>query len=32
MISGGLLLVGIPLALLGAITLISALFGYNGKD
>ena len=32
MISGGLFLVGIPLALLGAITLVSALFGYNGKE
>ena len=31
MISGDLLIVGIPLALLGAITFISALFGYNGK-
>jgi hypothetical protein len=31
MISGALLIVGIPLALLGLITLVSALFGYNGK-
>ena len=32
MISGGLLLVGIPLAILGAITLVSALFGYHEKS
>ena len=31
MISGALLIVGIPLAILGLITLVSALFGYNGK-
>ena len=29
MISGGLLIVGIPLALLGSITFIAALFGYR---
>ena len=29
MITGGLLIVGIPLALLGAITFIAALFGYR---
>jgi hypothetical protein len=29
MISGGLLIVGIPLALLGAITFVAALFGYR---
>ena len=29
MISGGLLIVGIPLALLGATTFIAALFGYH---
>ena len=29
MISGGLLVVGIPLALLGATTFIAALFGYH---
>ena len=29
MITGGLLVVGIPLALLGAATLVSALFGYR---
>ncbi len=31
MISGDLLEVGIPLAILGALTLFTALFGYNGK-
>ena len=29
MITGGLLIVGIPLALLGSITFIAALFGYR---
>ena len=29
MITGGLLVVGIPLALVGAATLVSALFGYR---
>ena len=29
MITGGLLIVGIPLALLGAITFVAALFGYR---
>ena len=29
MISGGLLIVGIPLALLGTITFVAALFGYR---
>ena len=29
MISGGLLIVGIPLSLLGAITFVAALFGYR---
>ena len=29
MITGGLLIVGIPLALLGAITFVTALFGYR---
>jgi hypothetical protein len=34
MISGDLLIVGIPLAAIGAITLVSALFGYreNSKE
>ncbi len=31
MISGNLLIVGIPLAILGAFTLVSALFGYHEK-
>ncbi|MFZ4063931.1 MAG: hypothetical protein ACOYK0_03035 [Candidatus Nanopelagicaceae bacterium] len=31
MISGSLLIVGIPLAILGAITLVAALFGYTEK-
>jgi len=31
MISGKLLIVGIPLAMLGVVTLVSALFGYNEK-
>ncbi|MEJ6573754.1 MAG: hypothetical protein QNL78_01330 [Actinomycetes bacterium] len=31
MISGGLLIVGIPLALLGSVTFIAALFGYREK-
>jgi hypothetical protein len=31
MISGDLLEVGIPLAILGTLTLFTALFGYNGK-
>ena len=31
MITGHLLIVGIPVALLGAVTLVASLFGYNGK-
>jgi hypothetical protein len=29
MITGGLLVVGIPLALLGSVTFVAALFGYR---